>query len=167
MADISELQTRLSRALDRVAAGLERLAPDPDAKGEAADPLVRAQSEIARLTEEIEGERDASAQLRERIRASRERHDARVAEVEAELARAQAILAATEEDRGRLKALVTQLTETCEGLHQSAADGGATGAEVNAAMAIELEALRTLRQSDRAEIDAILRLLGEEADADA
>mgnify|MGYP006291582955 CR=1 FL=1 len=75
MADISELEHRITTALDRISAGVEKLSRPPEPGPEAPAPeagetgAAAEAGEVARLTDELEAERTANAQLEERIAA--------------------------------------------------------------------------------------------------
>jgi len=159
MQDITELQRRLSGALERIGHGLEALGPvAPDGAAAGPDP-----SELAAA---LAAEQDLTAQLEERIRATRDRFETRAAEADKELRDVHALLAAVESDRNRLKLVAETLTATCAQLRDLNAQGVADGDRVNDAMTAEIDALRTMRDSDRGELNAIIRLLdGAGADA--
>ena len=163
MQDITELQRRLSGALERIGHGLERL-------GAVAPPVPEPQAapgpDPADLEAALASERELTAQLQERIRATRERSDSRVAENEKELRDVHALLAAVESDRNRLKAIAETLSETCSQLRELNAKGVADAHVVNHAMTTEIDALRIMRDSDRSELDSIVRMLGDADDHD-
>ena len=107
-----------------------------------------------------------TAQFEERIRATRDRFETRAAEADKELRDVHALLAAVESDRNRLKLVAETLTATCAQLRDLNAQGVADADRVNDAMTAEIDALRTMRDSDRGELNAIIRLLdGAGADA--
>ena len=161
MQDITELQRRLTGALDRIGTGLEGLGPatEPAAGIDGPDP-----EDHARLVADLESERELTSQLQERLRATKERQETHAAEIEGELAAAREALAGVEADRNRLRAAADALRETCERLREVNARGVADAHLVNNAMTTELDALRTIRESDRAELDAIVRLLADATD---
>ncbi len=64
MSDISDLESRITTALDRIGRGLDALGPKPDAGQDA---------EIATLKVALEEEKTANAQLEERVRAIKEK----------------------------------------------------------------------------------------------
>src|SRR5690606_40004114 len=86
MSDIAELERRISAALARIEAGVEVLGAAP---AETA-PAARDEGEITRLTEELEAERAANAQLTERVRAIKEKQEPMGGAREAEDARREA-----------------------------------------------------------------------------
>ncbi len=148
MQDITDVQRRLSGALDRIDSGLDGLGP-VDPSGYRAETLAA----------ELETERDLTRQLQERLNRAEAEKGARAAAAEADLARARSSMAALEEDRERLQALSETLRATCETLRQAAAEGISDAGLVNDAMGQELEALATMRRSDRAELEAVIGLL--------
>ncbi len=76
MSDITELERRITAALDRIGTGLVRIGGSGDASTEAAQ-----------LREALETERSANAQLEERVKAIRDRQEQTVSALEAEVAR--------------------------------------------------------------------------------
>ncbi|KPA22321.1 Chromosome partition protein Smc [Shimia sp. SK013] len=81
MSDISDLESRLSGALERIGRGVAKLGP-ASAAADAEVPAVQDMSEeVASLRRALEHEASASAQLEERLRAVTQKQD----EVEAEL----------------------------------------------------------------------------------
>lgn len=183
MADISELDQRISAALERISNGLDGL-------GQAAAD--------AALTEELEAERMANAQMEERIRALREQHEAQMREIEASAsdraaafeaemgqlradhetqleelqASAAGRVAALEEELGEARAAAEEakaqnrtLRQSNQRLNASLASLREAGVDevephlLNHAMMSELEALRALRTSDKAEMEEILGAL--------
>ncbi len=157
MQDITELQRRISAALDRIGAGIDKL---DHADAVPTEPVADTAGDLAGLTEELEAERALSAQLEERLQANRLRSDQIRAEAEAEVANLAARLSELEEDRSRLKAVNDALRSSNEALRAANEAGQGDGALVDSALRTELDALRQVRASDRAELDAIVSLLG-------
>ena len=161
MPDITELQQRLAAALDRIEADVKKLArPAPEP---APEPEAPEGPDLDQLAAELAAERDLVQQLEERLKATRDRYEARVTAAESELETAHALLAELEEDRGRLKLVADGLRESCEALRQTNAPDGEL---INTAMAAEIEALATMRRSDRSELDAVLALFANAADSE-
>lgn len=145
-ADISALETRIAAAFDRIGKGLDRLIPPADDEG---------------LRAELAVEREANAQLTERLRAVKEREGQARAALEARVADLIGQLDAQGIELHRLKKTVVQLRETLraqtDAMRAEAMKDGATeGHLINRAMLSELEALRALRQAEAVEIDAVL-----------
>ncbi|PZX17762.1 hypothetical protein LX81_01490 [Palleronia aestuarii] len=123
MQDITELQRRLTAALDRIGGSLDRITriDEPEAPTEAVETETAA--------------------------------------IAAELDRSRAAIAALEADRLRLKAVNDALRNSNHALREAGTEGGPTADLINSAMQAELDALRAARESDRAELDAIIGLL--------
>jgi DNA repair exonuclease SbcCD ATPase subunit len=163
MSDIAELERRIAAALERIDAGLDALAVVP-----APEPAeLRDEAEILRLTEALEAERAANAQLTERVRAIREKQDATVGALEGKLERLTGQLNAATEDVERLKRLNGELAESNRALGAAAEAGVADPGLIDRALRTELDALRAARQAEIAEMDDILAelkpLIGEVA----
>lgn len=151
MTDISDLQARITSALDRIGSGLEALgrAPGGDAAAEAAE-----------LREALEEERTANAQLEERVRAIRAKQDSAVETLVGEVDRLRALLEAEEAAVVRLSRVNAELRANNAALREAIAGGVAEPHLVNKSMMAELEALRAAQGADRAELDAVLGELG-------
>ncbi len=147
MSDISELEARITAALDRIGQGLEALAPRPSAEAEA---------EIARLTAALEEERTVTAQFEERVRAIKEKQETTVARLTEEVERLRAALEAGEAGTQRLRQVNGALRANNAALREAVAQGLAEPHLVNKSMMAELEALRAAQAADRAELDAVL-----------
>ncbi|SFG20001.1 hypothetical protein SAMN04488020_101487 [Palleronia marisminoris] len=162
MQDINELHQRLAAALDRIEADVEQLArPRPEP---VAEPEPEPQGpDAAQLESDLAAERELVQQLEERLKSTRDRYEARVTAAESELETAHALLAELEEDRGRLKVVADGLRESCEALRQTDAPDGEL---INTAMAAEIEALATMRRSDRSELDTVLALFATSAQSE-
>lgn len=143
MSDISELERRITAALDRIGAGVEQLSTGGDSG----------------LAEALEAERMANAQLEERVRAIKETQETTLATLEAEVATLRQSLAATDADLQGARSVNAELRASNAKLRAANAAGIADAALVNDAMEAELVALKTLRDGDRAEIDRVLGTL--------
>lgn len=183
MSELSELERRLSAALDRIRLGAEALiarearagAGSPAAGADEAGEAARDE-EIAALRAALEEERQASARLRERLEAAealRPTADgatpaagpaAGVAAGPAEAGEALArevtelrdLLEATQLRNRHLKRRLEELRAALARLREAAADGHVDADLINQAMATELEGLRALREADRQELDALI-----------
>ncbi len=155
MSDITELETRITKALDRIGAGITE--------------LTAAASGDAELEKELAAEREANAQLEERVRAIREKQETTLAALRDEVAGLKDALQSTDTDLQRVKAINAELRNTNAALREANASGLADAALVNSSLSTELDALRILRETDRAEIDRVLSeldpILGEAANA--
>ena len=150
MSDISELERRITAALDRAAQAMDRLGV-----ATASDGGVDA----AALADELEAERVANAQLEERVRAIKEKQETMVAGVEAQVARLRAQGESRDGELSRLKAVGDDLRKSNQALREANASALPDPELVNGSLVVELDALRAARSADRAEIDDILATL--------
>lgn len=149
MTQITDLQARITAALDRIGQGLEALERPAEADAGQAD-------EIARLNNALEDERTANAQLEERVRAIKEKQDSAVETLASEVDRLRALLEEEEAAVSRLGRVNAELRANSAALREAMAQGLAEPHLVNKAMMAELEALRAAQGADRAELDAVL-----------
>lgn len=148
MSDMTDYERRISAALARIGAGLERL-------GQGAAPTAATGGETA-LHEALEAERVANAQLSERVRAIREKQETTLGALERKLAAAKAEIEQHLRDLARMKGANAELTATNRALVDAAEVGLADAHLVNRAMQAELAALRAERAAEVAELDDIL-----------
>ncbi|MEX0365671.1 MAG: hypothetical protein AB3N22_06345 [Ruegeria sp.] len=148
MSQIEELQSRITAAMERISAGVEVLSGRPALAGDADQSLSEA----------LEEERIANAQLEERLKALKERH---AEEVEA-LRDGSAGDAGTEALKAELEELRAQVVdpEEMERLKADLAEATAKLMAVEAARAELAEAKAVLEGSDevpllKAEIDTL------------
>jgi len=144
MGQIDELEQRISSALDRIGQGLEGVAQSDETPASAE------------VMAELDAERDANAQLEERLKALRERTSANTVQLEQKVERLQAQLAASEAQTAKLRGLNDRLQHAVEQLRRQNESMVGDPHLVNKAMMAELEALRSARAGDVAEMDAIL-----------
>ena len=163
MSDISLLEGRITAALDRIRRGVEWM--DELAAAAPPIPLDSAQTEVTSLRIRLDEERTVNAQLEERVRALKDRQDGRVAQLEAEVAESRARIAAADADVQGLRQTNADLRDIAAQLREALAQGVTEPQLINRAMLAELEALRTARAIDLAEVNAVLAelrpLLGE------
>lgn len=150
MSDIDELQGRIAAALDRIGQGIDRRE-----EAGTADP-----GELAALRQELDDERIANEQLRERIKVLKSRREA----LEADLTAAQKAVRGVEtldaELQG-LRAANEKLREINARLREANAAGVAEPELINTAMLAELDGVRAARAADRAEADAVYEALAQ------
>lgn len=172
MADLSELEHRITRALDRIGAGIAALEPPPPAVPEPepepevdATPAVdAAQAEaqagqIAELNELLDAERTASAQLEERLKVLKDRQEREVEALRAEVVTLRERVDSTQARNKTLRGRLEGMREALEALRGAAGEGTVTGEAVNTALQAELDGVAALRESDRAELDTLLGAL--------
>ena len=150
MSDISELERRITAALDRAGQAMDRLGV-----GGGGEDAAKA----AALAEELEAERVANAQLEERVRAIKEKQETTVAGLEAQVARLKEQLASRDGELTRLKAVGDDLRKSNSALREANASALPDGDLVNASLKSALDAEKAARAADRAEIEDILASL--------
>jgi septal ring factor EnvC (AmiA/AmiB activator) len=148
MPTIAALERRLTAALDRIGQGLSRL---PGPAGAPADS--------AALHEALEAERGTVAQLNDRLRAVKERDARDRAEMEARIASLQQACDQQGLELQRLRKTVAQLRDTLTHANETIRAGVTEPQVINKSLLAEVEALRTQRRSETAEIEAILAAL--------
>ncbi|WP_108483265.1 hypothetical protein [Oceaniglobus ichthyenteri] len=139
MHDMSELERRISAALDRISinvATLQRPAPAPDPVKEPEQDDLPPASE---LQADLEAERAVTAQLEERVRAIKEKQDTKVATLETDL----------EAARNRIAALEAENTDLRENTSKGDDDG-------DDSLRAQLAALKEQRATERAELAELL-----------
>ena len=153
MSDIEELEGRISAALDRIARGIDGLAPAQDApETETGADAVSVQD----LQTQLDEERLANAQLEERVKRLKERQDTKLAALEGEVAEYRDRLAGMDRDLQRLRQVNAELRNLTGQLRAAATEGVAEAHLINKAMMAELDAVRATQAADAAEIDAVL-----------
>jgi len=145
MSDITELERRITAALDRISTGLGK------AGGSNA-----VSDELVRLREALESEQSANAQLEERVRAIRDRQEDTVSALEAEVARLREAAVRHDAEIQRLNRVNGQLRQNNHSLREANEQGVGDPHLINKAMMAELDSLRVSRDADRAELDAVL-----------
>ncbi|MCB2129614.1 MAG: hypothetical protein KDE03_11170 [Rhodobacteraceae bacterium] len=160
MAELAELERRITAAMDRISRGVDDLS-----KG-AAD-VAPGDDATAELREALEAERNANAQLTERVRAIKEKQETMVSALEKKVARLTEQLNTAGAALQRQKRLNAELTEANQALSQAAQEGLTEPHLINRSMMTELEALRAARAAEVAEMEEILAelkpLIGEVA----
>lgn len=147
MTDISELESRMTAAMDRIAAGIEALG--------VTQAEVSA-DEFDALQEALEAERNANAQLEERVLAIKEKQDKVVERLENEVERLRADIARTSRELTAFREVNARLRDNNAALRRANAGGEGDAALIALGAETELEALRLQRQTDRAELDLVL-----------
>lgn len=145
MSQIEELQGRLAAALERIAQGVDRYSEEG-----AVDP-----AQVEALQQELEDERIANAQLKERIKMLRKRLERVDAELETARAAATEVVAKVDADLQGLREANAQLREINAKLREANEAGVGEPHLINKAMMAELEALRASRTAERSETEAI------------
>jgi len=145
MSEISELERRITKALDRIRDGIA-----------SGDDGVGASDDSAALKAQLEEERTANAQLGERIRALKERHAAEIEALSSTNYGAEERHADLETALDQLRQANEALRENNAALRAALAEGVADAGMINEAMRAELESLSAQQAADAAEVEAIL-----------
>lgn len=154
MSEISELERRISAALDQIARDVDQLtiAPAP-AEDDAVTP---AAADVTHLEQALADERLANQQLEERLKALRLKLDKKDVERDLATRDLRAALAEMDGAMGALRQTSQDLRTSVEAL-RAAQDAGTDGAAaINMALAAELAALKAERAAEAAEGQAIL-----------
>ena len=147
MTDISELERRISAALDRIRSGVDGMASAP------AEPDTSA---LDALREELDAEKTANAQLEERVKALRQQSESARADVETQLEAAKSAAMEARNEVQQLRKTNQHLQSSLQALREATAAGTSEPHLINQAMQSELDGLRSARDGDRAELDALL-----------
>tara|TARA_R110000796_G_scaffold60854_20_gene140891 strand:- start:177 stop:677 length:501 start_codon:yes stop_codon:yes gene_type:complete len=155
MSDIEYLQGRILAALERASRGVDKLA--------------LAKDDVPDLSQELEAERQANAQLTERVKNLNDRLESeksdlqtRLSDAEAKLAKvsvAEIQMAKLDMELQQVRRANTQLAEACAALRDANAEGVGDATLINQSVVAELDALHAARSADVAEANAILSVL--------
>ena len=159
MSELAELERRISAALERIGQGLDRL-PTERAGGAASAAAGDAADTIARLTEALEAEKTANAQLNERLKAIKERDQQSLHGMETQVEAMTRQLDVQGIELQRMRKTAIALREQMRALREAALAGVADAHMINKSMLAELEALRATRATETAELDEVLAELG-------
>jgi predicted nucleic acid-binding Zn-ribbon protein len=155
MQDITELEKRITTALERIGKGVDRLAAQPRQAAASAAPAA-APSDSA-LRAQLEEEKSLTAQLQARLRAAKDREAK--GDLQEKVDRLTQELDVQGLELQRMRRVNASLREQLEALRTAAAAGATEPGLINKAMAAELEALRATRLTEMAEMDEILAAL--------
>ena len=154
MQDITELEKRITAALERIGKGVDRLAAQPRQAVSVAPSAAPADSA---LRAQLEEEKSLTAQLQARLRAAKDREAK--GDLQEKVDRLTQELDVQGLELQRMRRVNASLREQLEALRTAAASGATEPGLINKAMAAELEALRATRLTEMAEMDEILAAL--------
>lgn len=154
MQEITELEKRITTALERISKGVDRLAAQPRAAAPVAPAVPMSD---AALRAQLEEEKSLTAQLQARLRAAKEREAK--GDLQEKVDRLTQELDVQGLELQRMRRVNSSLREQLEALRSAAAAGVTEPGLINKAMATELEALRATRLTEIAEMDEILAAL--------
>jgi uncharacterized protein YhaN len=148
MSNVSDLERRLSRALDRIAKLAEVLP--------AKSPQASISANQDTLRKELDAERVKSAQLSERLSTLRQRQESSFATLERRLARMTEQLDLQSLEMLRLKKANTKLIDANRQLREGHEAQVIEPSTINRSLIAELEALRAERAAEAAEMEDVL-----------
>lgn len=155
MQDITELEKRITTALERIGKGVDRLASQPR-QAAAAGTSASVPADSA-LRAQLEEEKSLTAQLQARLRATKDREAK--GDLQDKVDRLTQELDVQGLELQRMRRVNASLREQLEALRTAAVAGATEPGLINKAMAAELEALRATRLTEMAEMDEILAAL--------
>lgn len=154
MQEISQLEQRITAALERIGKGVDRLAAAP---GSVPAAPAAAPAPDATLRAQLEEEKSLTAQLQERLRSLKEREAK--ADQQDKIDRLTQQLDVQGLELQRMRRTNAALRDQLAALRAAQAAGVTEPQLINKAMAAELDALRALRLTEMAEMDEILAAL--------
>lgn len=160
MQGITELEKRITAALERIGKGVDRLSAQPRPAATptpTAGPTTAAAPADAALRAQLEEEKSLTAQLQARLRAAKEREAK--GDLQEKVDRLTQELDVKGLELQRMRRVNATLREQLEALRTAAASGVTEPHLINKAMTAELDALRAARLTEIAEMDEILAAL--------
>mgnify|MGYP001033395703 CR=1 FL=1 len=157
MSDISEFEERITSALERigraVAVAEERAATGSGGGGIASDEM---EAEIGRLNEALETEKETNAQLEERVKAIHEKQNTHVVALEAEVETLRRQIYELEGAMSGLRHANDTLRANNAALREANAAGVGEPDLINAGLAADVQALESVRATERVELDGVI-----------
>ncbi len=150
MSDISELESRITAALDRIAWSVENGLDQP-ANMPTAVPTA-APSGDSDLAEELEIERTTN----QKLSAASAENVAQIERLEVRVSRLADKLEQTETENKRLENVIETLSQNNDALREANAAYQGDADSADAGANAQLEHLRALRDADRGELDDIM-----------
>jgi hypothetical protein len=153
MQEITELEKRITAALERIGKGVDRMSAQP----RGAAPGTVAQGADAALRAQLEEEKSLTAQLQARLRAAKDREAK--GDLQEKVDRLTQELDVQGLELQRMRRVNASLREQLEALRIAQTAGLAEPQQINKALLAELDALRASRLTEMAEMDEILAAL--------
>lgn len=153
MQDITELEKRITAALERIGKGVDSLATHP----RPATAAPAAPMSDAALRAQLEEEKSLTSQLQARLRAAKERESK--GDLQEKVDRLTQELDVKGLELQRMRRVNASLREQLEALRTAAAAGVTEPGLINKALQTELDTLRATRLTEIAEMDEILAAL--------
>jgi hypothetical protein len=155
MQEISELEKRITAALERISKGVDRIALAPRMAAAGAQPLAGAAEAALRV--QLDEERSLTAQLQDRLRTAKERESK--GDLQERIDRLTQQLDVQGLELQRMRRTAAALGDQLSALRLAQTGAVTEPQMINKAMAAELDALRSLRLAEVAEMDEILAAL--------
>lgn len=167
MADIEELQRRITAAIERIGKGVERLdAAAEDSENEKVD-VDALKAKLATTEATLEDERLAGQQREERIKALHAKLEDVEDTMKSRLEAQSEETAQIDLELQRLRKANTQLRDNNRALRDANGAGLADAQLINAGLTAELDALNAMRAAETAEAEAIAAALKQLLPSDA
>jgi hypothetical protein len=154
MQEITELEKRITIALERIGKGVDRLSAQPR-PAVAAAPAASVSDAVLRA--QLEEEKSLTAQLQARLRAAKDREAK--GDLQEKVDRLTQELDVQGLELQRMRRVNASLREQLEALRTAQAAGVTEPGLINKALVAELDALRASRLTEIAEMDEILAAL--------
>lgn len=154
MADIEELQGRITAALERISKGLDQLHPAPETDIDPAE-VAELRAKLAAAETAVADEKLAGQQREERIKALHSKLEDAEATMKARLDAQSEATAQVDLELQRLRRANEQLRENNRALRDANGAGLTDPHLINTSMIAELEALNADRAAETAEAAAI------------
>jgi len=156
MQEITELEQRITAALERIGKSVDRLSAIPRPQQPIASPAVAPAGDAA-LRAQLEQEKSLTAQLQERLRAVKDRESK--GDLQEKIDRLTQQLDVQGLELQRMRRTNSTLREQMAALRAAQATGVTEPQLINKSLMAELDALRALRLTEVAEMDEILAAL--------
>ncbi len=147
MSELAELEQRLMAALDRIEAAAEKT----PAASDGVDP-----EEVNRLKAALDDAERARETAEAQLHDLREQHSQTFDQLEESLNAQRKTTTALDSELQRLRQVNKLLEDNNRALRQACETGQVDAALINQAMLAELESMRTLRATEKAEIEAAM-----------
>jgi len=147
MSELAELEQRLMAALDRIEAAAEKT----PAASDGLDP-----EEVNRLKAALDDAERARETAEAQLHDLREQHSQTFDQLEESLNAQRKTTTALDSELQRLRQVNKLLEDNNRALRQACETGQVDAALINQAMLAELESMRTLRATEKAEIEAAM-----------
>lgn len=158
MSDITELERRITAALDRIGTGLDAVVSTGHQRA-LTEKLAAAEKLAAELEGSLNDETLANAQLEERMKGIRETADRHASAMDTQAQEQRRTTSKLDGDVQRLRRAAEELRASNISLRSALEQGVSEPHLINKAMMAELETLRAARSVEIAQADAVIAAL--------